>query len=279
MPNKGIQKTSFLPLQTICKKRFPFAIACPSFVYPAGYAENVRRLAPFVDEIQLLFFESNPQSLPSPALIRELADLGACDKIGYNVHLPTDVFPGHPAPEERRRAVEAIRTVVERCRPLCPSTFTLHLERNPVGTGELTDDRWRQHLLESLERILPREVDSRKISVENLGYPLDWVAPVIETADLSVCMDMGHLMMHGKDPCSYYETWKDRITVIHLHGVDAARDHLPLGALSEGKMKTVFGLLRRFDGVVVMENYSRSSLDRSLACLAGRWSEQTNKAV
>ena len=50
----------FPPLDIVCKNVFPFALACPSFVYPAGYVDNIRHLAPFVDEIQLLFFESRP---------------------------------------------------------------------------------------------------------------------------------------------------------------------------------------------------------------------------
>jgi len=265
-------KPSFSPLTAICKNRFPFAIACPSFIYSAGYVENVRHLAPFVDEIQLLFFESAPQSLPSAELIRELADLAAGEAIGYNVHLPTDVYLGHASADERRRAVEAIRTVVERCQVLSPSTFTLHLERNPAGDADLPVDRWRQLLLESLARALPPEMPSRKICVEALDYPLEWVAPVIEAADLSVCMDMGHLLVHGIDLPSFYENWRARVASVHLHGVDGTGDHRPLDRLSDVHMKTVCQLLQGFTGAVVMENYSPADLDASLACLVDGWS-------
>ena len=55
---------------------FTFSLACPSFVYPADYVDNVRHLAPFVDEIELLFFDSRfANSPPSPALVKELAQL------------------------------------------------------------------------------------------------------------------------------------------------------------------------------------------------------------
>ena len=270
---------SFPPLTTVCKNRFPFAVACPSFVYPAGYAENVRRLAPFVDEIQLLFFESGPESLPSLALVEELSDLAASQGIGYQIHLPSDVYPGHPDPDERRRAVEAIRTIVERCGVLSPSTFTLHLERNPAGTENLPLERWRQYLSEGLERMLPSHTPPRKISVETLDYPLEWVAPVIEAMDLSVCMDMGHLLVYGVDLRVFYETWKDRITVIHLHGVDGSEDHLPLDRLSEERMRTVFTLLRAFKKQVVLENYSYPPLNASLACLADTCSRLATKGL
>jgi sugar phosphate isomerase/epimerase len=279
MLNQGNPKHFFPPLTTICKNRFPFAVACPSFVYPAGYVENVRRLAPFVDEIQLLFFESGPESLPSPELVQELSDLAAGHGIGCQIHLPSDVYLGHPDPDERRRAVEAIRTILERCRVLAPSTFTLHLERNPAGTENLPAERWRQYLLESLERMLPQKTLPREISVETLDYPLKWVAPVIEAMDLSVCMDMGHLMVHGVDLRAFYESWKDRITVVHLHGVDGSKDHLPLNRLSEERMRTVFGLLQALKKVVVLENYAYPRLNASLACLADGWSRLMGKEI
>jgi hypothetical protein len=79
--------------------------------YPAGYVDNVRHLAPYVDEIQLLFFESRAQSLPSRELIRQLADLAETESISYNIHLPSDLFAGHPEANERRRAVAVLRQV------------------------------------------------------------------------------------------------------------------------------------------------------------------------
>ncbi|WP_319524712.1 cobamide remodeling phosphodiesterase CbiR [uncultured Desulfosarcina sp.] len=279
MPDRSNPKPSFPPLQTICKNRFPFAVACPSFVYPAGYVENVRRLAPFVDEIQLLFFESSPESLPSPELVKELSDLAAGQNIGYHIHLPSDIYLGHPDRDERRRAVEAIRTILERCRVLSPSTFTLHLERNPAGTENQPVERWRQYLLESLEHMLPTETPPRKISIETLDYPLEWVAPVIKAMDLSVCMDMGHLMVHGIDLQDFYENWKDRITVVHLHGVDGSEDHLPLDRLSDERMRTVLGLLQALKKMVVLENYAYSRLNASLACLAEGWSRTATKGM
>jgi sugar phosphate isomerase/epimerase len=269
----------FPPLTTVCKGRFPFPVACPSFVYPAGYEENVRCLAPFVDEIQLLFFESEPQGLPSPALIQELSGLAAGCGIGYNIHLPSDVYPGHPDPDERRRAAEAIHTIMQRCQDLSPSTFTLHLERNPAGTENLPVERWQQYLLESLEFMLPPETPTRKISIETLDYPLEWVAPVIEAMDFSVCMDMGHLLVHGIDLRAFYENWKDRITVVHLHGVDGNEDHLSLDRLSDEQMRTVFGLLQALKKVVVLENYSCPRLNASLACLADGWSRLMEKEI
>ena len=104
MTNTDNPHEAFPPLDTDCKQAFPFSLACPSFVYRAGYADNVRHLAPAVDEIQLLFFESrSAQSLPSQRLIRELAELADDKALTYSVHLPTDIYLGHTDPAARRR--------------------------------------------------------------------------------------------------------------------------------------------------------------------------------
>jgi sugar phosphate isomerase/epimerase len=269
----GKKKTtqSFPPLETVCKNAFPFTIACPSFVYPAGYLENVRRLAPHVDEIQLLFFESRAQSLPSRELIRQLADLAETESITYNIHLPTDLYAGHPEANERQNAVDVVRQLLDLCAPLAASTCTLHLNRNPDESATLSLDRWQAYLIETVERMLLPKMDHRQVSIETLDYPFEQVAPIIATADLSVCMDMGHLMVHGVDIERFFERWQDRISIVHLHGVDGASDHLPLDRLAGNQMHAVLDILQAFSGVVSLEIYSHAGLDTSLAHLRREW--------
>ncbi len=279
MSDKKQPTRPFPPLHTAGKNRFPFTLACPSFIYPAGYADNVRHLAPFIDEIQLLFFESQPQSLPSRELIRELANLAGSQTIRYHVHLPSDIYPGHPDSDERRRAADAVRDVLVRCEPLAPSTYTLHLNRHPDNLPALSINRWQDHLIETLQRMLPSDMDHRRISVETLDYPFERVAPVIAALDLSVCMDMGHLMVHGADIAAFFERWRDRITIVHLHGVKAASDHLSLDHLDRRQMHTVLKLLQSFSGVVCLEVYSQPGLEASLAHLVDQWFRQKAEGV
>lgn len=261
----------FPPLGTCCKNKFPFTLACPSFVYPADYLDNVRHLAPFVDEIQLLFFESQPESLPSRALIRKLSQLADSQTLTYNVHLPSDVYLGHPDPAERRRVADTLRMVLERCEPLDPSTYTLHLNRHAKDLPTIPIARWQTHLVDTLEHMLPPNINPRRISVETLDYPLEQAAAVIAQADLSVCMDMGHLMVHGFDIKAFFERWKERITIVHLHGVDGGSDHLPLNRLANHRMKAALDVLRSFSGVVSLEVYSYPGLNASLMHLVDRW--------
>lgn len=272
-------KPTFPPLDIACKHRFPFRLACPSFVYPAGYADNVRHLGPFVDEIQLLFFESQAESIPSRDLIRELADLAVKNQITYHVHLPSDIYPGHPDPSERLRAADTVHQMMQRCAPLTPSTYTLHLNRNPEDQPAVSIARWQAYLLDTIDRMLPADMDHRQISVETLDYPFEQVAPVITASDLSVCMDMGHLMVHGVDIKAFFQYWEDRITIVHLHGVDGATDHLPLDRLSADRMLTVLNILQSFSGVVALEVYSQPGLNASLAHLVDQWFRLEAKGV
>jgi sugar phosphate isomerase/epimerase len=260
----------FPPLSTVCKKRFPFSLACPSFVYPAGYVDNIRHLAPHVDEIELLFFESRfADSLPSPALIRELAQLSRSGDITYNVHLPTDICLGHRDAAVRKTAVDVLTRTIDSCMPLDPTTFTLHLERD---RSEPDDRRWQAHAAKSVEAVLATGIPCRRISVENLDYDFELAAPVVTDLDLSVCMDMGHLMAQDKAIEAFFDRWQERITILHLHGVDGEQDHLPLDRLSAARMIRVLDLLNRFNGVVSLEVFSFEALNASLSHLLDRWS-------
>lgn len=255
-------------LKTVAKGAFAFTLACPSFIFRADYTENVRRLAPFVDEVQLLFFESRfPDSLPSPALIDELARLGREKSLTFSVHLPSDIYTGHSDDDGRRHAADVIIDLIARCAPLCPSTFTLHLERDPCQPD---DRRWQERSLDTLSRVLATGIDSRRLSIENLDYDFALAAPIVEALDLSVCMDMGHLLAHGQALDPFFQRWQERIPVVHLHGVDGPQDHLPLDRLSASHMHDVLGLLRGFGGGVTVEVYSEAALERSLIWLKER---------
>ena len=110
------------------KGRFPFTLACPSFIYPADYLPNVRRLGPYLDEIELLFLEgASSGSLPDHLLIRELADLAESLDLTYNVHLPTDISLTAENKVRREQAAAAITRVFDLVQPLEPSACVLHL--------------------------------------------------------------------------------------------------------------------------------------------------------
>ena len=251
------------------KHRFPFTLACTSFVYPDDYVPNVRRLGPFIDEIELLFCESD--ALPPARTIRELAALALEHDLSYHVHLPSDVSIGHPAAGRRKRAVEAILKVFGLAEPLLPSTFTLHIPWEGLTFAAEPAAVWRQHVHQSLTALIRTLEDPARISVETLDYPLEWLAELIDALGLSICMDVGHLLLHGCDVQRFFDRFAPRISIIHLHGVDDRRDHLPLDRLAKPFEDTVMRVLSGFKGIVSLEVFSFDALAASLNWLDTRF--------
>jgi sugar phosphate isomerase/epimerase len=92
-------------------------------------------------------------------------------------------------------------------------------------------------------------------------------------------MDMGHLMAHEVDMTVFFNRWKERTTVIHLHGVDSAQDHLPLDRLSSARMVRVIEILKQFSGVVSLEVFSAPALNASMTHLLDQWFRLKGEAV
>lgn len=251
------------------KKRFPFRLSVPSFVYPADYATNVRRLGPYVDEIELLFFESGLSSLPSEAEIQELDTLATQLDLSYNVHLPLDLDLGLLEPPQRKDAVDRLVLFIQRLAPLSPTTHTLHLQCNLSQTTASDLKAWQARTLQSLEALLDRiAIPPRSISIETLDYAPAWFAPMVDGLDLAVCVDVGHVLRYGFDLEKTLEMFEQRIAIFHLHGVAGGKDHLDLTQLAPGPGNIMQKCLSRFGGSVSLEMFSLERLRVSLPCLA-----------
>jgi len=199
------------------------------------------------------FFESSEESLPSKREAETLAQLGKEFDLTYNVHLPTDISLTESDPRERWRAVEAIRYIIDITSPLSPSTYTLHLpdEHNFRTKADL--EQWQETAYKNMEHLLSEvealTADPSLLSVETLKYPFEWVGKIITDFSLSVCMDIGHLILCGSDVEAVFRQYSEVIPVIHLHGVENGRDHVALDRLSEKQTALVMSILKRFRGV------------------------------
>ena len=74
-------------------------------------------LAPFVDEIELLLFESHESHLPHASEIDQLASMAVDQEISYNVHLPIDLYLASVDNHSREEAVDRLTTAIDRVRP------------------------------------------------------------------------------------------------------------------------------------------------------------------
>jgi len=248
------------------KKAYPFKISVPSFIYPDDYVPNVRRLGAYVDEIELLCFESLPTSLPSAATIRQLKFLATELALTYNIHLPSDLNPGSPERTDQNRFIESILRVMDRTHPLEPTTHILHLPC-PHFTGGLCDKGWPDRISACLGRLMDAGVRGGTLAVETLDYPLEWIEGILLEYDLRICLDMGHLVVHNQDIKTTYRRFADRITMIHLHGVDRQKDHQSLDVLPAETLHTIFSMIKQFTGTVSVEVFSFNHLSASLAVM------------
>ncbi len=297
------------------KQRFPFRLACPSFIYPADYLPNVQRLGPSMDEIELLFLEGRcREALPTPALISELAEIGRTMPLGYNVHLPTDVALTASDRGEQQLAAARLCQTLDLVRPLEASAHVLHLpwegggQRSEVrgqradpaslrsyaaasvrgwrkegggwragnGCGAVKADEDREAFLDAglrgLEELQKSGADLGGLVLENLEhYPVEWLEDVLEASGLGLCLDLGHLLLQGRDLCAVYERNQHRIRIMHLHGVNQNqgqnKDHVGLHYLSPDHLPVVQRILTSFQGVLCLEVFNAQDLEASLNVL------------
>ncbi len=254
------------------KGMFPFKIATTSFIYPDDYTANVNMLGPYVDEIELLLFESTfPDALPSRKVVDELDRLSKEFNITYNVHLPTDVSLSDPDSQRQAVAVETIARVIDLVNPIAPTALVLHLPYHEKSFNESVVENWQHRVLQNLNKLISTLENTNVIAIETLDYPIELLEDIIVNLDLSICLDLGHLMVYGYDVIDVFEKFAFRTSVLHLHGVDNGRDHLALEQLPDKLFEPVLQILNQFTGVVSLEVFSFNNLVSSLKYLERHW--------
>jgi sugar phosphate isomerase/epimerase len=263
---------NYITLKRSYKGAYPFKLATTSFIYPDHYVPNVKMLGPYFDEIELLLFESRPADvLPGPAVIGELAHLAEIYDLTYNIHLPTDIAITDSHPSKQQQAIAAILRIIDLTSPLSPSGYVLHIPYSGDSFETETIKIWQDQALSSLRKILATGIQPGLISIETLDYPCELLTDIICELDLNICLDLGHLILHGYDINSAFDSFAAKIAVIHLHGFVDNRDHLALNKLSGDAIEPVLWILRQFTKTVCLEVFSFEELQASLAFLEKHW--------
>jgi sugar phosphate isomerase/epimerase len=245
------------------KPNLPFRLGSTSYVYPADILPNVRRLAPLVDDVELVLFEVDEQSnLPSPDVVEELGCLAETHDLTYTVHLPLDLRLAsgdawrHPSMEKARRVIRSTR-------PLHPWAYVVHLDgseienQEPVSPTALT--RWRDQAARSLEMIAQEAGAPHLLAIENLeNYHPDAFLPLLDRLPVSLCADVGHFLKVGLPSLPYLRAHEERIRVIHLHGCRDGRDHRGLGLISQDLLADLRDWLVKtpYRGVLTLEVFT-----------------------
>jgi sugar phosphate isomerase/epimerase len=253
--------------------RFPFKLATTSYIYPEEIAPNVARLAPSFDEIELVLFESVSQdSIPDDIEIKRLRELSLLHRVGFNVHLPIDISLGDECEKVRTNGISIVKMVIERTLCLNPSTYTLHLDlREKNGQEEMDIENWRRRIVQSLGEIVECGTKSNSISIETLGYPFEWIDDIVKRFGFSICLDIGHILIHEEDVSSYLERYLSNASIIHLHGFQEGIDHLGIDRLPEVSLQLILSHLDDYRGIVSIEVFSMEDLQRSLTVLEEKW--------
>lgn len=248
-----------------------FRIGTTSFIVPDYMVPNVRQLAGRVEDVELLLF-SVDEDVPGADEVAELARLEAAHGLTYTVHTPLDASLASEDEARRRAGVDKVRRAIAWGRPLAPIGYPVHVylgdgERDPRPPRDL--DAWRARARCSLEALLEDGVAPRRLCVECLDYDFALIAPVVRALDLSVALDVGHLLRDGRALRATVDAWLDRARILQLHGTRDGRDHVSLAHAPRADVAWLLETLtsRGWDGVLTLEVFSARDLDESLAVL------------
>jgi adenosylcobalamin phosphodiesterase len=261
---------------THLKNGFPFRLGCTSYVYPDDLLPNVRKMAPVVDDVELVLFESEPASnLPDRKVISDLVALARQYDLTYTVHFPIDRRAASPDRKERVRFQEQALKIMDMARPLDPFAYILHLEGIREGADEKLRETWKAGAMETCEEIAGfHGLERSSIAVENLGYPIEWHRDIVRQYGFSFCLDLGHLWLYRQDWEAVLDGYLKDTRVIHLHGVSDGKDHLSIKKGDQVVLKDlVTTYLPAFFHVVTLEVFSREATFGSIERLKQVWAE------
>jgi len=214
-------------------------------------------LAPFFDEIALAFFETEAcLAYTAHDLPPELAQL----PVSWHVHLPLDLPWGAGADCGVDGVARAVLALARKVGFLSPGSFVLHPPREPQALAALA------------RQLEAGGLPPRTLLVENIaGRDLARMWPVIEALDLGVCLDLGHMLVHGQQDFLALPGLGRRTRMLHLNAPDQLKParHAPLSQLDAQGRTLMARLLETLapGGVVVLELFNQRALADSLDCL------------
>jgi sugar phosphate isomerase/epimerase len=255
---------------------FPFRLGTTSYIYPDHIVPNVVKLAPFLDEIELVLFESEGlDNYPDETQMKDLMSLSIHQGVDFNIHLPIDIFLGDEEEEIRVKGVNIVRKVMERTLCLRPSIYTLHLDlRNKDGREETDIEAWRRRILRSAKEMTEWGIEPKRISIETLSYPFEWIEDIVKEFGFSICLDIGHMLIYSQDIPRYLENYLSQTSIIHLHGIENGVDHLGIDRLNGKMVDLILSKLQSFTGILSVEVFSFGDLKNSLEVLEQRWKKE-----
>ena len=254
----------------VLKGSLPFRLGTTSYILADDLVPNVTYLADKIDDVELVLFESHEVSnLPDETSLSTLASLAENHDLTYTVHLPLDADLGDADEHIRQRSVDKCLNIYRLTQCLCPFAYILHLHGRQPGkepAEHYTD--WQCSLEQSIVSLLDQGIPAADLCVETLTYPFDYVWDLVRFFNLSVCIDVGHILLIRENLERYLDILMDRCRVVHLHGIRKGKDHCDIGALPLDVLKRVLNRLRscapRQERVLTLEVFNANDFNRSI---------------
>jgi len=251
------------------KGRFSFRTGTTSYIVPADIISNVTALAGYFDDIEIVLFESHETSdLPGDGSIRTLETIANDNALTYTIHLPIDTRLGCSDETVRKESVAKCLRVITHFECLAPFAYVIHFDREYDGDtlpGDITG--WTAKLARSAGEILSTGVNPNLLCVETLSYPFELVEEVLLGHDLSVCLDIGHILLCGYPLETYLDSYLGRARVIHLHGIADGKDHCDISTIDQDVLSMLFSDLcedTSLERVLTLELFNETDLETSL---------------
>ncbi|MFV0422036.1 cobamide remodeling phosphodiesterase CbiR [Oleidesulfovibrio sp.] len=253
-------------------------LAAPSWVIPAGVAENCRYLAGRVDEVGLLFFESEAclaythQDLP-----HDLAEL----PLRWHVHLPVDLPWGGQGADICSAADDGA-AAARICTMLMDKVTFLGAGQNAVmgvvHPPAFCSGEYAAIALQAFAKVWTQSGrNTRDILLENIkGQSLLDLKDVVLGYDMSVCLDTGHLLAYCQHGLLGEPHLMQRIRMLHLNAEVDGGKHAPLTVMNDEEQqlcRKVLALAPR-DCIVMMELFKWHEIEASLP-LVETWLQES----
>ncbi len=253
-------------------------IGTTSFIYPGNWLYNVERLAPFFEDVELLFFEDGPGAFPGTAECRALAACKRAHGLSFSVHTPLCASLASESAARRSAGVDAVRRALDAAALLEPEHYVLHVYLGDEERGQRPRDldAWRERAEGSLRALLAHGAAARQLCVEVLDYDFALIEPVVEALDLSIALDVGHGVRDGRDELQELERYLPRARLLQWHGTSpSGRDHLSLCHYPRERALALLALLQAsgYAGVLTLEVFDLQELLSSQRVLCELWQE------
>lgn len=244
---------------------------------PVTLVSNLREHGFSLAELSLDMMMFLPHMFSSDA-IKSLRQLKEERAINFTAHLPLwSVEPSTLLQPVREGSVSALVDAIKVVEELEPEMYVLH------ATGSLASEFYRMRLPDlvkgyalqqfqenarkSIEFILlESNLDSRRLAIETIEFPLEMTVALAEQLDLSICFDTGHVLVGFSGEMPFFEALDaclPRLGEVHLHDgpsyqltgvLGYGKDHQALG---KGDLDVVQLLAKLnkvgFDGPIIFE--------------------------